>query len=237
MFLQLKKIRHNLLSDGKIGKYIIYAIGEIVLVVVGILIALQVNNQNINKNANLVEFQYYQTMQAQLIEDQELLIGEIYGVAERIDDYEVGMKMIVDDNREHSNELAGKVYRLLEYGDFRRKSSVYQTLIYSGEIKHIKNKGIVKYLQELERTYQIVERLESTQANLVMIHTAPVINELLDFESGELVFPDLVFTLSFKNRFSLAIRLASEKKQDLEHALSVIDHTLKAIDAELIVTL
>jgi len=41
-----RKIRQNLLSEGKIGKYFRYAIGEIILVVVGILIALQVNNWN-----------------------------------------------------------------------------------------------------------------------------------------------------------------------------------------------
>lgn len=41
-----RKIRHNLLSEGKTGKYLKYAIGEIVLVVIGILIALQINNLN-----------------------------------------------------------------------------------------------------------------------------------------------------------------------------------------------
>ena len=41
-----RKIRQNLLSEGKTGKYLKYAIGEIVLVVVGILIALQINNWN-----------------------------------------------------------------------------------------------------------------------------------------------------------------------------------------------
>ncbi|MGI9552230.1 MAG: DUF6090 family protein [Aurantibacter sp.] len=39
-------MRKSLLSEGKIGKYLKYAIGEIVLVVIGILIALQVNNWN-----------------------------------------------------------------------------------------------------------------------------------------------------------------------------------------------
>jgi hypothetical protein len=38
-----RKIRQNLLSEGKTGKYLKYAIGEIILVVVGILIALQIN--------------------------------------------------------------------------------------------------------------------------------------------------------------------------------------------------
>ncbi|MFI1770311.1 hypothetical protein [Thalassobellus citreus] len=45
-----RKIRKKLLSENKFSKYLIYAIGEIILVVIGILIALQVNNQNQVKN-------------------------------------------------------------------------------------------------------------------------------------------------------------------------------------------
>ena len=49
-----RRIRQNLLSEGKTGKYLKYAIGEIVLVVIGILIALSINNWNkIRKYRNL----------------------------------------------------------------------------------------------------------------------------------------------------------------------------------------
>ena len=41
-----RKIRYNLMETGKTGKYLKYAIGEIVLVMIGILLALQVNNWN-----------------------------------------------------------------------------------------------------------------------------------------------------------------------------------------------
>jgi len=41
-----RKIRFNLMEQNKTGKYLKYAIGEIVLVVIGILIALQINNWN-----------------------------------------------------------------------------------------------------------------------------------------------------------------------------------------------
>jgi hypothetical protein len=48
-----RKIRQNLLSESKTGKYIKYAIGEIVLVVIGILIAIQLNEwRNDKANAN-----------------------------------------------------------------------------------------------------------------------------------------------------------------------------------------
>lgn len=41
-----RKIRQNLVSENKFSKYLIYAFGEIVLVVIGILIALAINNRN-----------------------------------------------------------------------------------------------------------------------------------------------------------------------------------------------
>ncbi len=44
-----RKIRQNLLMKNKTGKYFKYAIGEIVLVVIGILIALSINNWNTNR--------------------------------------------------------------------------------------------------------------------------------------------------------------------------------------------
>jgi hypothetical protein len=43
-----RKIRKSLLSEGSTGKYFKYALGEIALVVIGILIALQINNWNQN---------------------------------------------------------------------------------------------------------------------------------------------------------------------------------------------
>ncbi len=48
-----RKIRQNLLSEGKVGKYLKYAVGEIVLVVIGILIAIQVNNLNDLRKTNI----------------------------------------------------------------------------------------------------------------------------------------------------------------------------------------
>lgn len=47
-----RKIRQQLLSNNKFNKYLLYAIGEIILVVIGILIALQINNWNEERKEN-----------------------------------------------------------------------------------------------------------------------------------------------------------------------------------------
>ncbi|OIQ41889.1 MAG: hypothetical protein BM563_00840 [Bacteroidetes bacterium MedPE-SWsnd-G1] len=62
-----RKIRQQLLSEGKTRKYFKYAIGEIVLVVIGILIALQINNWNEAKKSKTNVIQLMENVQKELI--------------------------------------------------------------------------------------------------------------------------------------------------------------------------
>lgn len=59
MIKLFRKIRQNLLMENKTSKYFKYAIGEIILVVIGILIALQINNWNENQKSVKLEKTYY----------------------------------------------------------------------------------------------------------------------------------------------------------------------------------
>ena len=63
-----RKIRQNLLIENKTGKYFKYAVGEIILVVIGILIALQINNWNENRKNKIAEADYY----CRILDDFEL---------------------------------------------------------------------------------------------------------------------------------------------------------------------
>ena len=62
-----RKIRQNLLTENKFSKYLIYAIGEIILVVIGILIALQINNWNENRKANIKEMANLKSLKSELV--------------------------------------------------------------------------------------------------------------------------------------------------------------------------
>ena len=61
-----RRIRYNLMSENKTGKYFKYAIGEIVLVVIGILIALQINNWNEARKARNKEIVYLNNIKSDL---------------------------------------------------------------------------------------------------------------------------------------------------------------------------
>jgi hypothetical protein len=55
MIKYFRKVRQSMLSEGKSGKYLKYAIGEIILVVIGILLALQINSWNQHRIENKQE--------------------------------------------------------------------------------------------------------------------------------------------------------------------------------------
>ena len=65
-----RHIRKSLLERNKMGKYVKYAIGEIVLVVVGILIALQINNWNEQRKNQAFEKEILEQIRANLIKDK-----------------------------------------------------------------------------------------------------------------------------------------------------------------------
>lgn len=68
-----RKIRQNLLTENKFGKYLTYAIGEIVLVVIGILLALQINNWNQNITSKNELTQIVKEIKNDLNKDVEFL--------------------------------------------------------------------------------------------------------------------------------------------------------------------
>ena len=72
-----RKIRYGLMEKNKTGKYFKYAIGEILLVVIGILIALQINNWNENRKAEEKELKLLIELKADLIETKDDLLTDI----------------------------------------------------------------------------------------------------------------------------------------------------------------
>lgn len=68
-----RHIRQRFISEGKTKKYLLYAIGEIVLVVIGILIALSINNWNEKRKQNKTLYSIYQIIK----EDINIDLAEI----------------------------------------------------------------------------------------------------------------------------------------------------------------
>ena len=72
-----RNVRGSLLSDNQTGRYLKYAIGEVILVTLGILLALQVNNWNEGKNLKRKEYNLLLEVQQNLKRNLQTLNGEL----------------------------------------------------------------------------------------------------------------------------------------------------------------
>ena len=73
MLTFLRKIRRSLIASGAAQKYLLYAIGEVLLVVIGILIALQINAWNNNRIDKHLEKQIL----ARIVQDLKTDLGDL----------------------------------------------------------------------------------------------------------------------------------------------------------------
>ena len=65
-----RKIRQKMLSENKFSKYLIYALGEIILVVIGILIALWLNNLNFQQKQKAQEIYILKELKSDILKDK-----------------------------------------------------------------------------------------------------------------------------------------------------------------------
>ena len=72
-----RNIRQKLASENKVAAYLRYAIGEIILVVIGILIALQINNWNENRKLLKQEIEIYKELKSDLLQTQKEISNTI----------------------------------------------------------------------------------------------------------------------------------------------------------------
>ena len=83
-----RHIRRSLINENKMSKYFKYAIGEILLVVLGILIALQINNWNENRKNQQKVQEYYSQLLSDFNRDTSTLNFNIKRLEKNIEAYD-----------------------------------------------------------------------------------------------------------------------------------------------------
>ena len=154
-----RKIRQNLLSEGKTGKYFKYAIGEIVLVVIGILIALTINNWNEKQKA--------------LIIDENLVTAVVIELKSVQDELETNLKSnqrilnkmseFLDDDFLESEKDSPYVIVLLAHNPSELKIPLVGSILENNVSHSISDTELLKMTRELN---SLNERIIITQSYL-----------------------------------------------------------------------
>jgi Family of unknown function (DUF6090) len=142
-----RKIRYSLLETEKTGKYFKYAIGEIILVVIGILIALSINNWNEDRKESIKETAILTELHKDFINNLmqfENVKSVHFNSLKSAEKFKMYMN--------HSNLIAvkdsiAKYYFLAFNGvSYNPSNGVVESLVSSGDYQIIKNDTLRNYL-------------------------------------------------------------------------------------------
>ena len=171
MPLFMKKMRRNLISKGQVGKYLLYAIGETIVVTIGVYLAFQLN-MNARYAANeRTEIRYLQGMVVDLDQDIYELSNLIKFDRAQLSAFTTIQKAFTDSALKKDPVLARSIGTANIFTNFNGNSIVFEDMKSSGKITLISSDelrlSILKYQNRsrAENKHQ-VEQLRRRHATL-----------------------------------------------------------------------
>ena len=164
-----RNIRSGLLKENKFNQYVLYAIGEISLVAIGILLALQVNNWNESRKVDKKEILILKDLRNDLKADIQRLTKEdsTYAVLESNIAKAINLfyKAKTTKDIEAVNKLNDDVWNVLYIND-----NTYLEMINSGSMYTMKNKTlqekIIKHYLDVDADKSYISDVNDEQAFL-----------------------------------------------------------------------
>ena len=157
-----RQIRQNLLTENRFSKYLLYAIGEILLVVIGILIALQVNAYQEEKMERSKECEYISSLITDLTIEKNFL--ETYAAFDKevISNSEALLQAHYDRGTFLVDDTFSKQLSILNNrSTFRKHNTTYMELLATGDLNLLRDQTlkqeIMLHFQKLDQ-YEIIIR-------------------------------------------------------------------------------
>ncbi len=238
-----RRIRKQLADDNKPLKYMRYAVGEILLVVVGILIALQINNWNEERKTHLHDMELLNNLKVELTVDIAALTAKI-SQYQRINANIKNTVALFDsaDHEQTPDEHQVIVSALSQFQmltPFNKNINRNDLIIAQGTIDRIDpelNRKFLTYLEETQSINAAITKLGETlqQLEVLQIHPNVDYNDInpladqLDFDFKEVfnkrgIRNTLQKSYGYRKHY---IENMSGKIKDAEKLIALIDHKL-----------
>ncbi len=219
----LRKLRRELLANGRLRHYFPYAIGEIILVVIGILIALQINNLNEKRLRRHEEADIYRAIGQQVTEDRRELVAVIDFNQFLARTHQRANEIISERDTGKTDSLAMLAMLLSQFSDFQRNARIYENLAMSGQLGLLENREIPRALQRLEMTYTQLNKLEDLHWDVIINELSPELRSTVNYNTLKAVRAERLYSLELQNVVVESIYLTRGKDSIYRRALLEID--------------
>lgn len=243
-----------MLIENKFSKYLLYAIGEIILVVIGILIALQINNNNEQKKQRNQELHYLKNIKTDLslnithinnyLSNRERGINSANTV---ISHYEG--KPITD-----LKAFSRHTVNIYTWQKFFQINNTYKELTNSGNLALISNDSIKSTLLNIESLYSVMKYEEEHfryDAEIMLYEPSfntmdmnPIVQNYMFYASNGSVgddrelskeeFDDMLKDTKQKNGFVMAVYEFSVMNEQLKQMKAMCEQLIILIDNEIV---
>lgn len=153
-----QRIRIKLLSSRQIQKYSLYALGEIALVVIGILIALQINTWNQNRLNKLEEKNILKNLKDEFLLNKDQFIKSLNRIERALSTSKKLSGLIGSDRRElETQNLDSLIYNVFEYDNLTISENTLLDLIQSGRLHLISNESLKNSIYQWTQQTSLVQ--------------------------------------------------------------------------------
>ncbi len=157
-----RRIRKNLADKNQFLKYAKYAIGEIVLVVIGILIALQINTWNEHRKERALEQDYYCRLLEDVRLDDQQVADLLKASKERLKAANQAVRLL-QGNGPKKVEVATEINKAIKsiYADFKFNDAAFSDLKSEANLNIIKDNSVIRalntYFNKVEGNVSVIE--------------------------------------------------------------------------------
>jgi hypothetical protein len=222
-----RKIRQKMLTENKFSKYLLYAVGEIVLVVIGILIALSINNWNEGRKESNLELETLSGLYNDIANNKIKIDTMISRDSIIITGNQHILSLLQDDNSSFNDSLQFSFGSINRYDIFFPQQMAYETLKSKGLLT-IKNDSLRKQVIELyDETYLINSHIRDLKSE-VYSNTYNMLNKRLfttkdvDYKIPD-NFDDLKGDTEFLNTLS---HITAENQNFQNYAYMMLEKTI-----------
>ncbi len=137
-----RRIRQKLLSENKFSHYLIYAIGEIILVVIGILIALQINNYSERKKERKNEIALLSNLSNEITLDMKQIDYNTNLSNMRLKGLDSLLQSLKDAQAINKPSFIERSFEFIFDNYFKSNSGIFDEAVSSGKMSYILNERL-----------------------------------------------------------------------------------------------
>lgn len=237
MLRLLRNIRKQLLNEGKTSKYFRYAIGEILLVMIGILLALQVNNWNEARKQKMADLEFLENLKTELELDTTNLGRRLREYSRRNDRMQRNLNLLDSVSQisySQYTELIDafmKMEVLTPIGKNLQKNDIE---IANGSLTRINprlNAGYSAYIEYTKSNNEIISKLGETLQDISTQYLIPSIDMTLDsLHFSQKDFLEIKRNRSLKNAFVKSIDSRSFHINFMNSQLEIATKLLESVN-------